>query len=667
RLQDVDVLVIDEVSMLTPVTLARIDLHLRCAFNKDYVFGGKDIVLVGDFFQFPPISDNNIPFMALYQAAVRIQRNPHIYVHNTNYEKGARLFMLFQLVQLRGQERAEEKYKQWLDKLRDYNTEHPIDDDFLDEMNILNSKDMEDEKIDWALTPTIVTGHFERRKIIQHKMTLFAKRTQQPILRWVNKVATGKLNTDKRKNNYRKLGFDPEVENMYPELIQYFVRGAEIRLTKKVHGFPKGTLATYVGVAWKNKNDEEDLDILPTGKIKTVEVPEYIIIKIKPKKTKEEEKEHVKSLPARKFIPLKPVYHRFEDKIATSKAPKDSKGRKQPKYRAYERHPCQLTISRTYHVTQGATYNCIILSLNSVLANAQKIKVFDIISFYVGLSRVHNFDELRVLDFSPEQRDALKKLTLDPLLKAYFNNYDDDGNWNFEGLREEHENNLKEATLELGMIAKHLLTNDDCAEFIKRLDLHMKGSKNSENYKKCIKKPHSKGRKLLHNNNNKLLHKKRKEFTKKFLEENYDKMTLKRMKYWAKRLGMKTTQRYKIEVTSYLDKIIRKSNIHIDSDVDESSEHSNENNNSEIDEDDDIQMNISNTNRNIIEINEDEDIHMNIFNTENSQSDDNVNYGPDNNENDEKGQEIHTNNECSCNCHIKGEMDDVNHCNKCYE
>ncbi len=38
--------------MMTPVTLARIDLRLRNVFNGEYPFGGKDVILIGDMWQF---------------------------------------------------------------------------------------------------------------------------------------------------------------------------------------------------------------------------------------------------------------------------------------------------------------------------------------------------------------------------------------------------------------------------------------------------------------------------------------------------------------------------------------------------------------------------------------------------------------------------------------
>ncbi len=117
---------------------------------------------------------------------------------------------------------------------------------------------MKDEKIDWTFTPTIVSGNYERRKIIEHKMLLCGNRWQQPILRWISKVSTGRSKIDKRCCNFELPRFDHVA--IYPELIKYFVRGAECTFTKEVHGFPKGTHAKYIGAAWEDPNGQLNLD-----------------------------------------------------------------------------------------------------------------------------------------------------------------------------------------------------------------------------------------------------------------------------------------------------------------------------------------------------------------------------------------------------------------------
>lgn len=55
RARGTSVLIIDEISMLGRDTLSMVDAILREVRGREYPFGGMQVVLVGDFFQLPPI------------------------------------------------------------------------------------------------------------------------------------------------------------------------------------------------------------------------------------------------------------------------------------------------------------------------------------------------------------------------------------------------------------------------------------------------------------------------------------------------------------------------------------------------------------------------------------------------------------------------------------
>ena len=120
--ENYDLILIDEASMITPVTLARIDLRLRHCFSSELPFGGKHILLCGDMWQFPPVSGLWKP--ALYQAAVTVATNKK--VPNEAYRAGANLFTQFKLFILNDQQRAEKNYADHLSPLRDTTIKHPI-------------------------------------------------------------------------------------------------------------------------------------------------------------------------------------------------------------------------------------------------------------------------------------------------------------------------------------------------------------------------------------------------------------------------------------------------------------------------------------------------------------------------------------------------------------
>ena len=88
-----NMLLIDEASTVTPVTLARIELRMRQCLNPDLPFSNKRILLLGDMWQFPPVSE--LSKSALYQSTVVVARNMR--VPNEAYRAGASLFIQFRL------------------------------------------------------------------------------------------------------------------------------------------------------------------------------------------------------------------------------------------------------------------------------------------------------------------------------------------------------------------------------------------------------------------------------------------------------------------------------------------------------------------------------------------------------------------------------------------
>lgn len=70
RLKKTHVLIVDEISMLDGNTLSLVDLVCRTVLGSEQPFGGIQVVLVGDFFQLPPVGrDGDVPVFA-FDAAV---------------------------------------------------------------------------------------------------------------------------------------------------------------------------------------------------------------------------------------------------------------------------------------------------------------------------------------------------------------------------------------------------------------------------------------------------------------------------------------------------------------------------------------------------------------------------------------------------------------------
>lgn len=58
RWQETDVLIIDEVSMMKPELLEKLETLARLIRHRSSIFGGMQVVLVGDFYQLPPVYRN---------------------------------------------------------------------------------------------------------------------------------------------------------------------------------------------------------------------------------------------------------------------------------------------------------------------------------------------------------------------------------------------------------------------------------------------------------------------------------------------------------------------------------------------------------------------------------------------------------------------------------
>ena len=177
-------LLIDEASMITPVTLARIDLRMRQCFDPVLPFGGKHILLCGDMWQFPPVSFLSKP--ALYQSAVVVSTNMKI--PNEAYRAGANLFTQFRLFVLNDQKRCTPEYAEFLKPLRDMAVKRPITREWLNKLKVLTSEDLkipnnsETHTSPWRFATIAVTGNVERLTISRYKAKLFGEKYCEPIL-----------------------------------------------------------------------------------------------------------------------------------------------------------------------------------------------------------------------------------------------------------------------------------------------------------------------------------------------------------------------------------------------------------------------------------------------------------------------------------------------------
>ncbi len=76
RIQKASVLIIDEVSMLSANVLSMVDEVARAVRRNGSAFGGMQVVLVGDFFQLPPVSRGTVKVPFAFESGSWASLNP---------------------------------------------------------------------------------------------------------------------------------------------------------------------------------------------------------------------------------------------------------------------------------------------------------------------------------------------------------------------------------------------------------------------------------------------------------------------------------------------------------------------------------------------------------------------------------------------------------------
>ena len=168
-------------------------------------------------------------------------------------------------------------------------------------------------------------------------------------------------------------------------------------------GYAKGTQGELDSVVW-DPDDEDVVDIqsLPPAVVSTVPQPKFILVIVK-----------------NKVIPIGFCNGRIK-----------CKKKEKIRFINFRMHPVDLLFAVTYHKLQGVTLDMLILAINKH-PNPRLRLVLS--SLYVGISRVHKLDEIRVLPFTLDDVDYLVTLKLDKLLVDWLNNYTNDGYWRYDG------------------------------------------------------------------------------------------------------------------------------------------------------------------------------------------------------------------------------------------
>ena len=157
----------------------------------------------------------------------------------------------------------------------------------------------------------------------------------------------------------------------------------------------------------------------------------------------------------------------------------------------------------------------------------------------MGISRVHNLSEVRVLPYNDEDVDYLVNLKFDDLLSAWIKNYTSDGRWKYDGFKTFEQKMLEKTQLELGLVDNlRLLTIQECGNYLSKLDIIATGKKVAD-LRSALKDSYSHGRDLLIAENGRLLLRQRILLNKQLKKlGDFKKLSASRLRSNAKRLGI---------------------------------------------------------------------------------------------------------------------------------
>ena len=182
RFEGVELLIIDEISMIGCLKLLKVDALLKKVFNDTRPFGGLNVLLSGDFAQLPAVKQT--PIINAMVNSTKMHLDP-----SKLEMKVEALFGLFTKYELRGFKRSEDckKLRKLLKKFRNYESNEPtLSENDLKRIGILNKKvlKMDPEFRDATI---LVTTRRERDAINKRSGREWARQNGVPVYFWLQR------------------------------------------------------------------------------------------------------------------------------------------------------------------------------------------------------------------------------------------------------------------------------------------------------------------------------------------------------------------------------------------------------------------------------------------------------------------------------------------------
>ena len=249
---DVDLIIVDEVSMISAEYLVLLDSRLRLLYDSSLPFGGKHVLLSRDYLQMPSTFGTHL-CTSLYLTT------------DTNKTNTRQLFSLFSVFHINDQVRATcEKQKRCLEKFRKLPNFYPsstewrkkekdnfsiIDDEIMETLTKEISQDDIANNSKWKSAPIVTNNNFDRLRLNHELVTQFARENNALVVKWRKLVTTKNI----------LIAALNAIYDQHLELIGYFVKGTPIMVTSNQSGsfdlkIVNGTKCILEALYWKDSS-----------------------------------------------------------------------------------------------------------------------------------------------------------------------------------------------------------------------------------------------------------------------------------------------------------------------------------------------------------------------------------------------------------------------------
>ena len=275
-IDNITCIIVDEISTVKPYVLAYLSKRLMEIYKNNKPFGGRAVVLLGDFDQLPPVGGSPLPKKVMEEYdRLKVKKGG---VGGVDME-GIRLFLKASYVKLTQQHRSKDpKHSELLCKMSESGC---ISVEMLKNYKMLSEEDMSGDD-GFGFGTIIVTGNEERHELNTLQSQRWASHYGTHIIRWRRKI-----NEARWKGRPRADGNIARVmENDC--FFEYFVPGAPGFLTKNINtdiGLANGVEIKYHSLSFECFDPEEQFkgmlaDVSPGGIITLEHPPSAINVEL---------------------------------------------------------------------------------------------------------------------------------------------------------------------------------------------------------------------------------------------------------------------------------------------------------------------------------------------------------------------------------------------------